>query len=119
MSKFLDSNGVRYLWEKIKSYVEAHSGGGKADSVDWGDIQNIPDNLVYKDDISSVYRYKGSVDNYASLLSKEEHEVGDVWDVKETDMNYAWDGSNWDPLGQTFKIESISNQEINEIVGDG
>ena len=30
-------------------------------------------------------------------------------------MNYAWDGSAWDALGQTFEIQSITNGEIDEI----
>lgn len=25
--------------------------------------------------------------------------VGDVWNVTDTNINYAWDGSTWDPLG--------------------
>ena len=27
-------------------------------------------------------------------------------------MNYAWNGTKWDPLGQLFAIESITNAEI-------
>ena len=28
MNRYLDSNGLAYLWSKIKSYIDAHSGGG-------------------------------------------------------------------------------------------
>lgn len=113
MSKFLDENGLLYLWGKVKSYVAEHSGGGAADSVDWANVQNKPD-LALKSDLSSVYRYKGSVTNYASLPNTD-NEVGDVWNVEATGMNYAWTGEGWDALGETIQIESITNAEIDTI----
>lgn len=112
--KYLDSNGLRYLWGKIKTYVDSHSGGGAADSVAWENITGKPD-LALKSDLSSVYRFKGSVTNYASLPT-EGNETGDVWNVEATGMNYAWTGTDWDALGQVFEIESISNGEIDAIV---
>lgn len=170
MSKYLDSNGLLYLWGKIKNLVGGKvdkvegkglstndfttedknkltglenytlpaatadtlggvkvgagltitsgvlsaTGGGTADSVDWSNIQNKPD-VALKSDLTSVYRYKGSVANYASLPA-EDNVVGDVWNVEATGMNYAWDGEKWDPLGETITIESITNAEIDAIV---
>lgn len=113
MSKYLDGDGLLYLWGKIKSYVAEHAGGGTADSVDWTNIQNKPD-LALKSDLSTVYRYKGSKANYASLPT-EGNETGDVWNVEATGMNYAWDGEKWDALGETITIESITNAEIDAI----
>lgn len=117
MSKYLDSNGLRYLWGKIKSYVAdyvtKHGGGGTADSVAWENITGKPD-LALKSDVSSVYRYKGSVTNYASLPT-EGNETGDVWNVEATGMNYAWTGEAWDALGESVTIESITNAEIDAI----
>jgi len=113
MSKYLDTNGLLYLWGKIKAYVSEHS-GGTADAVDWSNIQNKPD-VALKSDLTSVYRYKGSVANFASLPA-EDNVVGDVWNVEATGMNYAWDGEKWDPLGETITIESITNAEIDTIV---
>ncbi len=118
MNKYLDNNGVLYLWNKIKDWVKAyvaeHSGGGVADSVDWENIKNKPD-LVLKSDMSSVYHYKGSLSNYASLPT-EGNTTGDVWNVEATGMNYAWDGEKWDALGEIFEIHSITNAEIDAIV---
>lgn len=116
MSKYLDSNGLRYLWGKIKSYVAdyvANHGGGTASSVAWEDITGKPD-LALKSDVSSVYRYKGSVTNYASLPAAD-NAVGDVWNVEATGMNYAWTGTAWDALGESVTIESITNAEIDAI----
>lgn len=173
MSKFLDENGLLYLWGKIKTLasgkvdkvegkglstndytaadkrkldglenytlptatadtlggikvgsgltirngVLSATGGGTADSVDWSNVQNKPD-LALKSDLTSIYRYKGSVQNYASLPTTG-NTVGDVWNVSATGMNYAWTGEDWDALGQEFQIEAITNGEIDTITGEG
>ena len=67
-----------------------------------------------KTDISIAYKYKGSKPTF-SALPADGNSVGDVWNVEDTGMNYAWDGSAWDALGQTFEIQSITNGEIDEI----
>lgn len=48
--------------------------------------------------VSSAYKYKGSVANYESLPSSGQ-KSGDVYDVQDTGMNYAWNGTTWDALG--------------------
>lgn len=72
------------------------------------------DNLVKKSDIGTVYTYKGTVASKTDLPASAE--VGDVYNVEETDMNYAWNGEAWDPLGGEFTIFSITNEEIDAIV---
>lgn len=101
----------------IDQGVLSATGGGVADSVDWSNVQNKPD-LALKSDLTSVYRYKGSVANYASLPTTG-NEVGDVWNVSATGMNYAWTGEDWDALGQEFQIQAITNAEIDAITGEG
>lgn len=117
MSKYLDSNGLLYLWGKIKSYVAAyvgeHGGGGAADSVAWENVTGKPE-LALKSDLSSVYKYKGSKVNYAAL-PESGNEAGDVWNVEDTGMNYAWTGTGWDALGAAFEIQAITNAEIDAI----
>lgn len=172
MSKFLDSNGLLYLWGKIKSLAAGKvdkvegkglssndfttaaktkleglenytlpaataqtlggvrvgaglnvvdgllsaTGGGTADSVDWSNVQNKPD-LALKSDITGLYRYKGSKVNYAAL-PESGNQVGDVWNVEDTGMNYAWTGTAWDALGESFSIEAITNAEIDAITAE-
>lgn len=101
----------------ISEGVLSATGGGTADAVDWSNVQNKPD-LALKSDLTSLYRYKGSVNNYASLPTTG-NEVGDVWNVSATGMNYAWTGEDWDALGQEFQIESITNVEIDTITSEG
>lgn len=48
--------------------------------------------------VSSAYKYKGSVATVSDLPVSADN--GDVYDVQATGMNYAWNGTEWDPLGQ-------------------
>lgn len=73
------------------------------------------DTFAKKSDLTSVYKYKGSVATAADLPAAD-NAVGDVWNVEATDMNYGWTGSAWDPLGQLFAIDSITNAEIDVIL---
>ena len=57
------------------------------------DVQSLIDTAV-----TSAFKYKGSVAT-VSALPATGNEVGDVYDVLETGVNYAWDGTTWDPLG--------------------
>ena len=173
MSKFLDQNGLLYLWGKIKvlaggkvdkvegkglssndftgeektklagleNYalpaataetlggvkvgaglnivggVLSATGGGTADAVDWSNIQNKPD-IALKSDLTAVYKYKGSRASFGAL-PETGNEIGDVWNVEDTGKNYAWTGTEWDDLGGTFEIQSISNAEIDAITEVG
>lgn len=67
-----------------------------------------------KSDISSMYKYKGSVATTSDLPSSGV-EAGWVYNVEASGMNYAWDGSAWDALGETFTITAITNAEIDTI----
>nr|DAN17178.1 MAG TPA: hypothetical protein [Caudoviricetes sp.] len=67
-----------------------------------------------KADIVAVYRYKGSVPSIEDLPT-EGQIVGDVYDVADG-MNYAWDGTKWDALGQRFTVDRITEEEIDKIL---
>lgn len=69
-----------------------------------------------KEDITNVYKYKGSKPTFAEL-PKSGNTIGDVWNVEENDMNYGWTGSVWDPLGNLFTLDFITNGEIDQILG--
>ena len=60
--------------------------------------------------VSSVYRYKGSVANEAAL-PQEDQVTGDVYNVEDTGMNVAWDGSKWDKLGSTVDLSAYMTTE--------
>lgn len=68
-----------------------------------------------KTDITNMYKYKGSVATVSALPSSD-NTTGDVYNVESSGMNYAWDGTAWDALGEIFTITSISNGDIDAIV---
>ena len=68
-----------------------------------------------KTDITNMYKYKGSVST-VSALPASGNTTGDVYNVEATGMNYAWNGTAWDALGEIFTITSISNGDIDTIV---
>ena len=72
-------------------------------------------NYALKSDLINVYQYKGSVASVSDLPGTG-NTAGDVWNVEASNMNYAWTGTDWDPLGQIFSIGSITNAEIDTVL---
>lgn len=56
---------------------------------------------------TSVYIFKGSVDTIEDLPT-EGNIVGDVWNVRKNDTNYAWTSEGWDALGSTAELASLT-----------
>ena len=65
-------------------------------------------NYAKKDEISKVYKYKGTKTNYSELTTSGNN-IGDVWNITNADTanhikagdNVVWDGSKWDNLSGT------------------
>ena len=57
--------------------------------------------------VSAVYKYKGSVANQSALPSDPKPATGDVYNVEDTGMNYAWNGTSWDALGTVTTLTSL------------
>lgn len=92
-----------------------------------GNLQEVAAAVDYKANSSDVYTkteidgkltnayvYKGSVATVSDLPSSGV-EAGWVYNVEASGMNYAWNGSAWDALGETFSITAITNAEIDTI----
>lgn len=56
---------------------------------------------------TSVYIFKGSVDSVEDLPT-EGNVIGDVWNVRKNDTNYAWTSEGWDVLGGTAELASLT-----------
>lgn len=56
---------------------------------------------------TSVYIFKGSVDSIEDLPT-EGNVIGDVWNVRKNDTNYAWTSEGWDALGGTVELASLT-----------
>lgn len=83
------------------------------------DVENKINNKL-----TSVMVYKGSVNSFASLPTGAR--TGDVYNVNDTDDNYAFNGTGWDKLSRTIdlsnyllktEVVAITNSEIDTIVG--
>ena len=94
-------------WADQASFGQVQADWNEADDTNVAYIKNKPDLTVYalKTDISTIYRYKGSVDTY-SQLPVASQVVGDVYNIATDDSshgikagdNVAWNGSYWDNL---------------------
>lgn len=62
-----------------------------------------------KQAISTVYKYKGTVADEASL--PEENEIGDVYNCEDTGNNFAWDGTKWDSLAGIVDMSNYYTKE--------
>ena len=76
--------------------------------------------------VASAYKYKGSVATVADLPASG-NTKGDVYDVQSNGMNYAWNGTSWDALGQIVdtsllwaksELVAMTVAEINAILAD-
>lgn len=69
-------------------------------------------NYVTKDQISSVYTYKGSKDTFAELPVV--NNIGDVWNVNEdhenhpAGTNWVWNGEEWDALAGSVDLSGYA-----------
>lgn len=120
---YLNNEGLTYLWGKIKAKlnnkVTVEDGKSLVADTEITKLAGFSnaENYALKSDIANVYKYKGSVATYAEL-PKENLTAGDVYDVKESGMNYAWTGTEWDNLGEVFTITDITNSEIDTILSE-
>lgn len=124
---YLNNEGLSHLWGKIKeklnNKVDSEIGKGLSTN-DYTTAEknklagfSSAENYALKSDIVNVYKYKGSVAAYAELPT-DNLTAGDVYDVQESGMNYAWTGTEWDNLGSVFEITAITNDEIDTIMAE-
>ncbi len=60
--------------------------------------------------VASVYKYKGSVATESNLPTTG-LTVGDVYDIQDTGMNVAWNGTKWDKLGISVDLTPYLTKE--------
>ena len=67
--------------------------------------------------LSSVFRYAGQVNSVDDLPS--DAQPGDVYDVKDSGVNYVWSGSSWDNLGGIMSVDTAPTQGSTNPVASG
>lgn len=71
-----------------------------------------------KSELGHVYKYSGSVANYAALPALGalgDNDPAPVYDCQDTGKNYAWNGTAWDDLGGTIAIEAATDADIDAL----
>ena len=79
-------------------------------------MNNILANYAKLTDITTAYRYKGTVDNYSDLPT--EHKIGDVYNIKNADAtnnikagdNVVWNGTEWDNLSGVVDLSAYATK---------
>lgn len=80
----------------------------------------LSDTYAKKSEITNMYKYCGSVTGTAKLPTTGQR-VGDVYNIETASeyggagMNVAWNGTDWDPLGEIFTITAITNAELDKL----
>jgi len=85
------------------------------ESVNIADVTGLTEELADRytkaevdSKVSSVYKFKGNVANYAALPVTS-LTIGDVYNLSDTGVNYAWTGTVWDELGTTVDVSGKEN----------
>ena len=71
-----------------------------------------------KSQLGNVYKYSGSVANYAALPTLGALGANDpapVYDCQDTGKNYAWNGTSWDDLGGTISVDVATDAQIDAL----
>ena len=64
--------------------------------------------------LASGMHYRGSVPTYGDLPSQD-NVAGDFYNISDTGRNYAWDGAEWDFIGDLVLVDAITLSEIDDI----
>ena len=111
---------ITMKWSQITNTPSTLAGYGITDAATKEELEEVEAKL------SNVFKYKGSVETYAELLEVQDPEIGDVYNVVETEKNYAWSGEAWDDLGGIVDLSNywskdeliaLTQEDIDEITG--
>lgn len=108
MIHLLDYNGLKKLWEKIKSTFVSKP----TEELRGGFLQLQEDGSAKWMNLPTVFTLKGRKDSYDDLPTDAEN--GDVYLVGNAE--YYWNGTSWDYLGevQDAQVQADWNEEDNE-----
>ena len=113
--KGFDADGSNRVWEtlatgtvvEIINSLESDRTDAALSAAQGKALKTLVDDL--KASVAAALDYKGTKDTYDALPT-EGNKKGDVWNVvaahgtTPAGTNYAWDGTQWDPLGGTVDL---------------
>lgn len=113
--KGFDPDGSNRVWETVDTgkvveiidSLESDRTDAALSAAQGKALKTLVDDL--KAPVAAALDYKGTKDTYDALPT-EGNKKGDVWNVvaahgtTPAGTNYAWDGTQWDPLGGTVDL---------------
>lgn len=113
--KGFDPDGSNRVWETVATgkvveiidSLESDKTDAALSAAQGKTLKTLVDDL--KASVAAALDYKGTKDTYDDLPT-EGNKKGDVWNVvgahgtTPAGTNYAWDGTQWDPLGGTIDL---------------
>ena len=113
--KGFDPDGSNRVWETVATgkvveiidSLESDRTDAALSAAQGKALKTLVDEL--KASVAAALDYKGTKDTYEELPAKG-NKKGDVWNVvgahgtTPAGTNYAWDGTQWDPLGGTIDL---------------
>lgn len=113
--KGFDPDGSNRVWETVATgkvveiidSLESDRTDAALSAAQGKALKTLVDEL--KASVAAALDYKGTKDTYDDLPT-EGNKKGDVWNVvgahgtTPAGTNYAWDGTQWDPLGGTIDL---------------
>lgn len=108
------------------STISVSALAGKSDTLAGYGITDAYTKDEVDSKLTTVFKYKGSVASYQELISLDEKNIGDVYNISDIGSNYAWTGTEWDKLSETVNLDgkqdkltesqmSILNSDIGDI----
>lgn len=123
-----DADGTNRVWTKLATgtvvevinSLESESATAALSAAQGKALNALITEL--KNSVSAALNYKGSKATYADLPTTG-NKKGDVWNVvaaygtTPAGTNYAWDGSQWDPLGGTVDLSGYySKTQVDDAI---
>ena len=126
--KSFDADGSNRVWEplavgaviEIINTLESDRTDAALSAAQGKALKTLVDDL--RASVAAALDYKGTKDTYEDLPS-EDNKKGDVWNVvaahgsTPAGTNYAWDGTQWDPLGGTVDLSRYyTKSQVNSAI---
>jgi hypothetical protein len=116
--------------DDLARYIDEATGYVDTEELETALADYITDDdfQTFKESLSTVYHFRGSVNNLDELQAIENPEVGDVYNIIDTGMNAAWDGEMWDDFGSiadlspyqlAAEVDSIAIPVVDSILYGG
>lgn len=88
-----------------------------------GELQTVKNNLSQnyytKEELAKVLNYKGAKNSLAEIEAITDGNIGDVYVDKSSGIEYIWDGTQWDALGNTVDLSGyVTKAEIGTLETD-